>query len=153
MNTRTHQRTRSFARVMGPLLMVVPVVAVVRAADMRQLLAEFTVSDVWPWVTGSFILTAGIAIVAFHQIWRGTAAIIISVLGWLMVLRGIILLAFPGVFASVAQRMIGASGVWIAGFVVVALVGVYLTYVGWRPATAGSQGDRLHIDIEFPHAA
>ncbi len=94
MSTVVHQRTRSFARIIGPLLTIIPVVGMARAADMRQLLTEFTTSDVWPWVTGSFVLTAGVAIVAFHQIYRGVAAVIISVLGWLMVLRGIVLVAF-----------------------------------------------------------
>lgn len=152
MNTRA-QRTRAFARVMGPLLTIIPVVATARATDMRQLLTEFTASAVWPWVTGTLILTAGIAIVASHQIWRGAAAIVISVLGWLMVVRGIVLIAFPGVFASLADRMIGVSAVWIAGAVVVALIGLYLTYVGWRPAPTGRAGDRVQIDIEFPRAA
>lgn len=153
MKTVVRQRTRSFARIIGPLLTIIPVVGLARATDMRQLLTEFTASDVWPWVTGALALTAGIAIVAFHQIYRGVAAIIISVLGWLMVLRGIVLIAFPGVFASIADRMIDVSAVWICGAVIVALMGLYLTYVGWRPMTTDLQGDQLRIDIEFPRAA
>ena len=82
-----------------------------------DLLSEFTASDVWPWVTGAFILMGGIAIVAFHQLWRGAAAIIVSVLGWLLVVRGIILIAFPDIFASLADRMIGAVGAWKAVYV------------------------------------
>ena len=114
------ERTRMFARVLGPFFTIVAIAVAVRAPDMRHLLSEFTASDVWPWVTGAFILMGGIAIVAFHQFWRGAAAIIISVLGWALVARGIILLAFPDVFASLADRMIGAVGVWQAVYVVMA---------------------------------
>ena len=153
MKTVVRQRTRSFARIIGPLLTIIPLVGLARAADMRQLLTEFSASDVWPWVTGALVLTAGVAIVAFHQIYRGLAAIIISVLGWLMVLRGVVLIAFPGVFGSIADRMVDASAVWVSGVVVVAFMGLYLTYVGWRPVTTELQGDQLHIDIEFPRAA
>ena len=46
-------RTRDFARVLGPFFTMVSVVVVVRAQDMRQLLSEFTASDVWPWVIGA----------------------------------------------------------------------------------------------------
>jgi hypothetical protein len=74
-----------FARVLGPFFTIVAIIVALRAPDMRQLLSEFTASDVWPWVTGAYILMGGIAIVAFHQLWRGTAAIIVSVLGWLLV--------------------------------------------------------------------
>ena len=153
MKTVVRQRTRSFARIIGPLLTINPLVGLARAADKRQLLKEFSASDVWPWVTGALVLTAGVAIVAFHQIYRGLAAIIISVLGWLMVLRGIVLIAFPGVFTSIADRIIDVSAVWITGVVMVALMGLYLTYVGWRPMTADLQGGQLHIDDELSRAA
>lgn len=152
MKTYVQHRTRMFARVLGPFFTIVMVAAMARAADMKQVLSEFTASDVWPYVTGVFVLASGIAIVAFHQIWRGAAAIIISVLGWLMVVRGILLMAFPGVFASLADRMIGVTAAWIAAFVVMILVGLYLTYVGWKPVPH-TPSDQLHIDIEFPRAA
>ncbi len=128
-----HHRTRMFARVLGPFFTIVAIVVAVRAPHMRDLLSEFTSSEVWPWVTGAFILMGGIAIVAFHQFWQGPAAVIVSVLGWLLVVRGILLIAFPDVFASLADRMIGAVGAWKAVYVVMALVGLYLTYVGWKP--------------------
>lgn len=150
---RGQNRTRMFARVLGPFFTIITIVAMARAGDMRQMLSDFTASDVWPWVTGAFILGGGIAIVAFHQFWRGAAAIIISVLGWLLVVRGILLIAFPGIFASVADRMIGAPAAWIAAFVVMALIGLYLTYVGWKPEPNHLDGNQRNIDVEFPRAA
>ena len=118
------------------------IAAMVRAADMKQVLSEFTASDVWPYVTGVFVLASGIAIVAFHQFWRGAAAIIVSVLGWLLVVRGILLVGFPGVFASLADRMIGATAAWVTAFVVMILIGLYLTYVGWKPLPKGERAGR-----------
>ena len=56
MSARVQHRTRMFARVLGPFFAIVAVVVALRAPDMRQLLSEFTASDVWPWVTGAFIL-------------------------------------------------------------------------------------------------
>lgn len=90
---QSQHRTRMFARVLGSFLTIVAIIAAVRASDMRTLLSEFTDSAVWPWVGGTFILLGGIAIIALHQIWRGPAAIIISVLGWLLLVRGIFLIA------------------------------------------------------------
>jgi hypothetical protein len=153
MTTHVQRRTRMFARVMGPYLTIVAIVVPFRAPDMRQLLTEFTVSNVWPWVMGAIILLSGIAIVAFHQYWRGLAAIIISVLGWLLVARGIFLLAFPDVFASLAGRVIGATGIWTAVYIGMALIGLYLTYVGWRPNRNYLRSTDIHIEIEHPHAA
>jgi hypothetical protein len=142
-----------FARVLGPFIVIVMAVALVRLADVRQLLPEFTASDVWPWVTGAYLLLGGIAIVAFHQIWRGLAAIVVSVLGWMLVVRGFLLLAFPDVFASLADRMMSVAVAWIPAFVVMAVIGVYLTYVGWRPMPRQMNGEGVHVEIDFSQAA
>jgi protein-S-isoprenylcysteine O-methyltransferase Ste14 len=95
----------------------------------------------------------GIAIVAFHQFWRGAAAIIVSVLGWALVVRGTFLMAFPDTFASLADRMIGATGIWQGAYVVMALIGLYLSYVGWRPVRKSPQSSDVHNGIDYPHAA
>lgn len=149
---RQQRRTRMFARVLGPFFTIVPIIVAARATDMRAMLTEFTASTVWPWVAGAFILMGGIAIIAFHQIWRGAAAIIVSVMGWVLAARGIFLMAFPDTFASVANRVIDATAVWQAAFAVFALIGLYLTYVGWRPQPTDSQAD-LEISIDSPRAA
>ena len=152
--THNHQvRTRMFARVLGPFFAIVAVTVALRAPDMRALLTEFTASQVWPWVTGAFILAGGIAIVAFHQFWRGAAAVIVSILGWLLVVRGVLLLAFPDAFASLANRMIGATGAMTIAYIVMAAVGIYLTYVGWRPNRDDRHGAARHVNIDSPHAA
>lgn len=147
------ERTRMFARVLGPFFAIVAIVVAARASDMGQLLSEYTASDVWPWVTGAYILMGGIAIVAFHQFWRGAAAIIVSVLGWALVVRGTFLMAFPDTFASLADRMIGATGIWQGAYVVMALIGLYLSYVGWLPVQKNPQSSDVHNGIDYPHAA
>ena len=76
-----------------------------------------------------------------------------SALGWLLIARGVFLLAFPDTFASVANRVIGAVGVWQAVYVVFAAIGLYLTYVGWKPVGKDRQYSNLHISIDFPSAA
>ena len=106
--------TRMFSRVFGPFLVIVDVTAVVRAPDMRGVLSEFEASSLWSWVAGAFVLIFGLAIIGAHQYWHGAAAIIVSVLGWLITLRGLLLLAFPKVFVSVANNVIGAQGRWMA---------------------------------------
>jgi hypothetical protein len=153
MSVQVQHRTRMFSRVLGPYFTIVAAVVALRAPNMRQLLSEFTASDVWPWVVGAFILMGGIAIVAFHQVWRGAAGIIVSVLGWLLVARGFFLLAFPDTFASVANRVIGSGGVWQAVYVAFAVIGLYLTYVGWKPEREDQRGKDLQTNIDLPRAA
>jgi uncharacterized membrane protein len=122
-----------FARVLGPYLVVVTATAMARPSRMRTLATEFGASSVWPYVSGAFILLSGLVVVALHQYWRGAAAIIVSVLGWMITAKGFVLMAFPSSYVSAVTSAVDAGNGWLAGFAVIALVGLYLTYVGWIP--------------------
>lgn len=133
MDASTQARTRLFARALGPFLVIVDATAVARASDMQTLLSQFEANSLWTWVTGAFILLFGLFVVAAHPYWHGAAAITVSLLGWLITLRGLLLFAFPQAFVAAANRMIGEQGWWVAACVALALVGLYLTYAGWTP--------------------
>ena len=129
-------RTRMFARVLGPFFMIVAATTVARASDMRTLLSDFEASNAWPWVTGAFLLLASLVIIALHQYWQGAAAITVSVAGWVLALRAAFLMAFPHAFLSAANAAIGMTALWVGVDTFVGLVGLYLTYVGWSPASS-----------------
>jgi hypothetical protein len=132
---QTQTTTRMFARVLGPFVLIVCFTAAVRMFDIRSVISEFAASAMWPWMAGAFVLLGGLIIIAFHQIWRGAAAVIVSLLGWLVALRGLLLLAFPSTFVSMANSVVGMGVLWRTVCIVFAAIGLYLTYVGWAPAT------------------
>ncbi len=142
-----------FARVLGPYLVIVTITAVARASQMRTLASEFGANPAWAWVTGAFILLAGLVVVALHQYWGSAAAIIVSVLGWMTALKGLFLLAIPRSYVSAVNSAVDPSIWWRAGFVVIALVGLYLTYVGWAPAPSGSAPRAASSTPDLPQAA
>jgi hypothetical protein len=145
--------TRMFARVLAPFLVIVDITAMVRTPDTQAVLSEFEASPLWSWMAGAFVLIFGRIVVAGHQYWRGAAPIIISVLGWLITLRGLLLLAFPKVFVSVANSMVGAQAWWVTLCIAFALVGLYLTYVGWAPAHSRPTPRAARTSRHLPRAA
>lgn len=149
----TGQRTRNIARVLGPYLVILAVVVAARAPDMPELVSEFAASSVWPFVMGAFALLGGVAIIAFHHVWRGAAAIIVSAIGWLLVVRGIFLLAFPTAFQTVADWVVDTTAVWLGGFAVLALLGLYLTWVGYGAGRKDLPRNDSTADPGVSHAA
>ncbi len=144
MSTPAHQdRTRMFARVVGPLLAIVDTVAAVRLPDLHHLTAELSTDGLWTWVTGAFTLLVGLVVVALHPYWDSPAAIIISAVGWLGAVKGLVLLAFPRVIGATADAVVGAPGWWRILYVVVAVLGLYVAYIGWVP-TAKSTSPTAH---------
>jgi hypothetical protein len=145
-------RTRMFARAFGPYFAIVPTTVAIRSAYMQTLFTEFKANPMWPWLFGAILLMFGLVIIAFHQYWRSPAAIIVSLVGWFLAIRGVLLLTFPQAY-SAAGNAIYSSGA-IAAVRVLAiclgLAGLYLTYIGWKPAPrtpkakAAATQDRPH---------
>lgn len=124
-------RTRAFARVIGPFVAIVTAIIAARAADLSFLGDSFFKEPMWSWLFGALLLFCGLMIIAFHQFWRGAAAVIISLFGWFLALRGFVLLAFPHVMQAGVDASVPAVGAVRGFFLFMALVGLYLTYVGW----------------------
>jgi hypothetical protein len=134
-------RTRMFARTLGPFFAIVPTTVAIRGSYMRTLFTEFKANPMWPWLFGAILLMFGLVIIAFHQYWRSPAAIIVSVVGWFLAIRGVLLLTVPGAYSAAGDAIYssGATAVIWVLFICLALAGLYLTYVGWKPEprTAG----------------
>ena len=129
-------RTRAFARVLGPWLVIAPGIIALRARDMGALASDFFKSELAVWFTGAALRFGGLLIIAFHQYWSSLAAVSISAFGWILALRGLLLMAAPELYERAAMSMDAIPLVRLIFGVLVA-IGLYLTYVGWlaKPAS------------------
>lgn len=83
-------------------------------------------------LTGVFSLLLGLAIVIGHPVWEASWRGVITLIGAIAIFKGIMRLAFP----KVAEKVITSSfqkGYW-ALFIVILLLGLYLTYHGFFAA-------------------
>ena len=129
-------RTRAFARVIGPWLVVAPGIIAIRAPAMGALASAFFRSDLAVWFTGAALLFAGLFVIAFHQYWSSLASSLISLFGWFLALRGFTLMAAPELYERAAMSMDALPLVRLIFGILVA-IGLYLAYVGWlaKPAS------------------
>ena len=126
-------RTRAFARVIGPFMTLVVGALELRAGEMTKIGPLFFENAVIVWMTAALLVFVGIFVIAFHQCWRSPAAILISLFGWFLMMRGLVLLYAPQLMARAVNRAVsGDSVLYIRlGFSVMLLIGLWLTYVGW----------------------
>ena len=126
-------RTRAFARVIGPFLVIVPSAVAFRAATgtLEASYGGFFEQPLLVWFAATLLLFGGLMIIAHHQIWSSPAAILISLFGWFLLLRGVALIAVPQLMQQGVQAGMNLLPAVIAGFSALALIGLYLTYVGY----------------------
>jgi hypothetical protein len=130
------QRTRAFARVIGPFVALATLIIAIRLPDLTGLLDDLFGNAVLPWILGGMMLIAGLIVIAFHQYWRGATAVLISLFGWFVALRGLAMMAFPSAIEAGADASIANTGLLLTArifFLLMTVLGLWLTFVGWRP--------------------
>jgi len=122
-------RTKAFARVLGPYLVILPGIIVAKLKEVAPLAAPFFANPALVFIMGALMVFGGICVIANHQIWRGASAILISLFGWFICLRGLALLLAPQAYEHLADVSQGALPLVRLLFGLIFLAG--LTYDGW----------------------
>ncbi len=130
------RRTRAFARVIGPYVAVITGDIALRQLTNKTFLDAFYINPVTVWETGAMLLLMGLIVIAFHQYWSRPTAVLVSLVGWVLALRGLALLWVPHFYETATSGVIAMTTPLRAGFGLLTLIGLWLTYAGWfaRPA-------------------
>lgn len=144
------QSTLILARVIGPLLAAMSLAVVIRPSVFIGVVDSFAADAVTPLTWGFLALVLGLSVLAFHRLWDTWGEIAITVIGVISVVRGLILLFIPTQAIAVARDLLGAApAVVMLAAVLTALLGAWLTYVGYgeeRGARAEPEGDPVLRD-------
>lgn len=124
-------RTRILARIVGPYLVIMAVTLFARQSALPQLLTDFVRDDPLVLATGAFTLMAGLTMIALHHHWTSAAAIVLSLIGIVVALKGAWLMAAPVLGAELTDAVVRRPSILLTAAGVELLVGLWLSYVGW----------------------
>jgi hypothetical protein len=121
---------------MGPVLLVMGLgMALGLLAEgeaYSSLMKEFIGSRALIFITGVLALVAGLAIVNAHNLWVKDWRVIITILGWLFIVRGLVNLLFPATAQTLGDRMVGSQVGIVAGAAVTFVLGAILCIMGYE---------------------
>ena len=118
------------ARVIG-LVSVISVLAVmIRYKESLVLEEEAMKSQLHIYLSGFVFLILGVLLVVSHSIWVFDWRIIITVIGWIVLLKGVGRIFFPHAIRRLVEKK-KANRKFIFGEVAVFLIGLYLLYYGF----------------------
>jgi hypothetical protein len=138
------QRSIFLAKLIGPLLAAIGVALIFNADIFRAMAQEFLKSYALIYLAGLLALAAGLAIVNTHNEWTADWRVVITLIGWLAVIGGIIRIVLPRAVELVGSSMVTAvSNSWIVGEGVVLLaLGAWLSYAGYAPGKTKANRNR-----------
>ncbi|MAF98343.1 MAG: hypothetical protein CMH26_06890 [Micavibrio sp.] len=81
----------------------------------EEFLNLFVQHDSLSLVMGVVLLPISLAIIAFFNDWTSLASIVLMVIGWLALLKSIILLVLPGIVQKFIRREFVQKWLWLDG--------------------------------------
>jgi uncharacterized membrane protein len=120
------------ARLIGPLFVAIGVGVLINAPFYVGSVIEGVHSPTLVYMSGVASMLAGLAMLNAYRAWTADWRVIVTILGWLMAIGGIVRIVLPQVAATVAPELYsGPTALMITGAIVLVLGGI-LTVKGYR---------------------
>ena len=117
------------AKLIGPYCIIGFVAGMANRKNFGRLTQEYADNMALTYLGGLLAMVFGLLIVVSHNVWVADWRAIITVTGWLGLIKGIVLLLSP---ASIGKYVgMAWSPIMTVMFVVVLAIGLYLSYVGY----------------------
>jgi hypothetical protein len=111
-------------------LIVIGISLVFRSRVWIMAMGGIVAHPLTPIVSGIYALLMGTMVVLAHNLWVPDVRVIVTILGWLAVCSGVLLLIVPEMYAVVLRSMpITPKLVALRGFVRLALGGALFSYL------------------------
>ena len=117
------------AKLLGLYFLVFAVLFLIRKRQLEAAAKDMISSKGALAVSAEISLIFGLAIVIDHTIWEASWRGLITLIGYLMILKAILRFAFPNVVKKMAAHCMG-KGYWLC-LIIMFVLGIYLTYCGF----------------------
>lgn len=131
MNEAQAATTRFCARVAGPFLIVVALMILSRADTFPMLLPTMMQDAPLVMITGVWTLMVGLIFYAAHHHLGSPAAIALTALALVTVIRGAMLMVLPETLITIAGQVGQVPPVMYGITALLGVLGLWLAYVGW----------------------
>ena len=119
------------ARIFGLYIIIIASIMLLRPGHMGRFIKEFSENTGVILLAGVFTLFFGLAIILTHNVWAWNWTVIITLIGWIGLIKGIWLVAFPDSIRGLSDFYGRAKVFPVVHLTVALLLGIYLTYMGF----------------------
>ena len=119
------------ARIFGLLYLVVGIGLIKNRQTFKQIMEDFSKNTVLVFYGGILALVIGLMIVLTHNIWVANWTVIITIIGWGALIKGVWLIIFPNSVHKFMQTYQKNENLLKIHPIVALVLGIVLTYFGF----------------------
>lgn len=122
--------TLFFAQVIGAYLFLMSLAMLIHQGRYRKVGTDLVVNTTISTVMGMIGLLLGLVIVVTHNIWVSDWPVVITIIGWVLILTNLLRIFFPEPHEKMMRDITAKNGYIILAWLWL-LVGLYLLWAGF----------------------
>ena len=99
----------------------------------KKMFADFVENTAILYIGGIMALVVGLLIVMFHNTWTKGLSVIITVIGWIALIKGILILVLPKAMISLTKAIVERPNFIKVESVIVIIIGLFFSFLGFCP--------------------
>jgi len=119
------------AQVIGLYLLLEGVVILTQKKFIVNVVSDMSNHKALLYVFGAMLTILGLLIVLNHNVWEATWKVIPTIIGWVLLIKGVLIFFVPKVVMRHARKIARNRNLAVLGGVVALVIGAYLTYIGF----------------------
>lgn len=119
------------AKFIGMYLMVAGFALIVHAKDLRPTLIELVKSPALYMLSAFMALLFGSYVIAVHNVWVTDWPVLITILGWLGLVKGMMRILLPDESLKMVAACLENKALYTVLISIVFLLGSFLVYMGY----------------------
>ena len=119
------------AKLLGPYFIIVAVGILFNLKIYQKIMEDFCKNSALIYLGGIMALFFGLLVVLFHNVWVASWEVIITIFGWLGLIKGIWLITFPNSVTKFSEAYQKNLTLLRIHLVIVLALGLFLTVKGY----------------------
>jgi hypothetical protein len=124
-----------FARFLGIYLLIIGVLWLIRRNSVKAEVKDIFRSVGMIFLEGEIALILGIFIAIVHSMWVSDWRIIVTILGYLMIIKGVVRIGWPERSRKALSHWLVRPAGYTISLIVCLILGIVLTYFGFSGST------------------
>lgn len=118
------------AKVIGLSGAISTLAVLIRYKTLLEMEETAVKNPVITYLSGFFILIVGVLLVVSHQVWTGDWRVVVTIIGWMILIKGVIRIFFPETVRRLMEKK--RNNRWfLLAEVTVLIISLYLVYQGF----------------------
>lgn len=118
----------TIAKILGPIFVIIGTGVLINLKTYQKMIDSFIKTPGLLYLGGFMSLLWGLIVIEFHNIWVANWTVLITIFGWLAVLKGVVIIMFPNSMIKLSESFLKSRSSLIMRLIAIIVLGIFIIF-------------------------